>query len=365
MIMSFEIEIYNQYGLDEKKKYNLCPVCSHTRRPKNQKQRCLMTNWERGLATCQHCHTVLQLHKYKGVKNDFLYYVPEPNVKPQGSFHPIEFLDEVVSKYIQDESYFSKYLERFFSREQIFEAEQKLLIFSTNDFYQKSICYPYINENEKITGIKVMAYNPYGNRLKNKRGNGIVNWMHSIYKIKDWVNDFCFFGLEQISKRSERVVHIFESEKTAFVMTIVKPELICMATGGLTVLTKKKLEPLRNYKIVLHPDKGDAFIIWSQYANHWKEFDIIVSRITEDNPRVPDKGDIADYFLHESKLIIAPPSVPPPQDWQQMEDCYLSEGSREVFRIVQERKSQKLELIDNRFKKFNHDNRHRMQDNRD
>lgn len=307
MVMNFEIETYNQYQLEENKKYNLCPICSHTRSPKNQKQRCLITNWERGLATCQHCSTVLQLHKFKGVKSDFLYYVPEPKKpKPEGSFHSMEFLDEAVSKYIQDNNNFSKYLEGFFTRKQIFDAEQKLMIFSTNDFYQKSICYPYINEKEQITGIKIMAYDENGNRKRNKEGNGIVNWMHSIHKIENWTNDFCLFGLHQINERSEKSVHIVESEKTAFVMTIVKPELIWLASGGLTMLNKDKLESLRNYKIILHPDKGKAFSIWNQCANEWKEFNITVSRITEDNPEIPDKGDFADYYLQErlKKTII-------------------------------------------------------------
>jgi len=295
--MQFEIETYNQFNLEEKK-YNLCPKCSHTRSPKNQKQRCLMTNWERGLATCQHCGTVIQLHKFKGVTNDFMYYLPEEKKpKPEGSLHSIEFLDEVFTKNIKEKNNFSKYLENFFTRNQIFDAQQKFLIFSTNDFYQKSICYPYINEKEEITGIKVMAYNENGNRRKNKEGNGLVNWMHSIHKIENWTNDFCLFGLHQIIERDERSIHIVESEKTAFVMSIVKPEFIWIASGGLTMLNKNKLQPLRDLKIVLHPDRGKAFSTWSQYANDWNGLNIKVSRITEDNPEIPDNGDLADYYL--------------------------------------------------------------------
>jgi hypothetical protein len=299
MIMNFEIETYNQYGLDENKKYNLCPICSHTRSRKNQKQRCLMTNWERGLATCQHCGKVLQLHSFKGVKKDFIYYVPEPK-KPEleGSFHSMEFLDKVTFMH-HDESNFSKFLEGYFSRKQIFDAEQKLMIFSTNDYYQNSICYPYINEKEKITGIKVMAYDENGNRRRNKDEKGIVNWMHSIYKIENWINDFCLFGLHQIIERNEKSVHIVESEKTAFIMTIVKPEFIWLASGGLTMLNKDKLKPLKDLKIILHPDKGKAFKVWNQYENDWNEFDIKVSRITEDNPSIFDNGDLADYYLQE------------------------------------------------------------------
>lgn len=299
--MNFEIETYNRYKLDENKKYNLCPICSHTRSRKNQQQKCLMTNWERGLATCQHCSTVLQLHTFKGVKNDFIYYVPPPRkVKLEGSFHSMEFLDEVFTKYIDDNSNFSTYLEQFFTRKQIFDAELKLMLFSTNDFYNKSICYPYINHKEEITGIKIMAYDKKGSRRRNNEGNGIVNWMHSIHKIENWTNDFCLFGLHQISERREKAVQIVESEKTAFIMTIVKPEFIWLASGGLRYLNKHKLEPLKDYKIILHPDKGSAFKDWSQYANDWNEFNIAVSRITEDNPNITDKGDLADYYLNQN-----------------------------------------------------------------
>ncbi len=303
MIMNFEIENYNQYKLDENKKYNLCPICSHTRSTSNQKQRCLMADWERGLATCQHCTSIIQLHTYKGIKNDFMYYVPEPKkMKADGSFHTMEFLDKVIFEH-NDKSNFSEYLECYFTRKQIFDAEQKLMIFSTNDFYNKSICYPYINQKEEVTGIKVMPYTNQGNRLKNKEGNGIVNWMHSINKIENWTNDFCLFGLHQINDRYEKAIHIVESEKTAFIMTIVKPEFTWLASGGLTFLNKDKLEPLKNLKIILHPDKGKAFSIWNQYANGWNEFKIIVSRITEDNPEIPEKGDLADYYLQEKFKI--------------------------------------------------------------
>tara|TARA_R110002126_G_scaffold25802_1_gene87865 strand:- start:1284 stop:2093 length:810 start_codon:yes stop_codon:yes gene_type:complete len=258
-----------------------------------------MTNWERGLGTCQHCSTVIQLHSFKGTKNDFIYYVPQPQkAKPEGNFHSMEFLDNVTFKY-KDNNNFSAYLETYFTRKQIFEAEQKLMIFSTNDFYNKSICYPYINQKEEVTGIKIMAYDENGNRRRNKEGNGIVNWMHSINKIENWTNDFCLFGLHQINDRNEKSIHIVESEKTAFIMTIVKPEFIWLASGGLTMLNKGKLEPLKDLKIILHPDKGKAFKVWDQYANEWSEYKTIVSRITEDNPEIQDKGDLADYYLQE------------------------------------------------------------------
>ena len=114
---------------------------------------------------------------------------------------------------------------------------------------------------------------------------------------KNWTNDFCLFGLHQIKERSEKSVHIVESEKTAFIMTIEKPEFIWLASGGLTFLNRDKLEPLKDLKIILHPDRGKSFEIWSNYAKQWNDLNIVVSNITEENPYISDKGDLADYYL--------------------------------------------------------------------
>ena len=35
-INGFLIDKFNQYGLEEGKKQGICPICSHTRKPKNQ-----------------------------------------------------------------------------------------------------------------------------------------------------------------------------------------------------------------------------------------------------------------------------------------------------------------------------------------
>jgi len=79
--MNFEIEIKNQYNLPEKAKYSTCPKCSDHRKPSNQKQKCLMLDWERGLGTCQHCGEVLQLHTYKRKEAPQKEYArPEPPV---------------------------------------------------------------------------------------------------------------------------------------------------------------------------------------------------------------------------------------------------------------------------------------------
>ena len=64
-INGFLIDEFNQYKLEEGKKQGICPLCSHTRKPKNQKAKCASYDWERGLGTCHNCNTSFQLHTYQ------------------------------------------------------------------------------------------------------------------------------------------------------------------------------------------------------------------------------------------------------------------------------------------------------------
>ena len=80
-INGFVIDEFNTHKLEEGKKQGVCPVCSHTRKPKNQKAKCASYDWERGLGTCHNCNTSFQLHTYqrKG-KAEKVYIKPAPVV---------------------------------------------------------------------------------------------------------------------------------------------------------------------------------------------------------------------------------------------------------------------------------------------
>jgi twinkle protein len=64
-INGFLIDEFNQHKLEEGKKQGICPLCSHARKPKNQKAKCASYDWERGLGTCHNCNTSFQLHSYQ------------------------------------------------------------------------------------------------------------------------------------------------------------------------------------------------------------------------------------------------------------------------------------------------------------
>ncbi len=64
-INGFLIDKFNQHNLEVGKTQGICPNCSHTRKPKNQKLKCASYDWERGLGTCHNCNTSFQLHTYQ------------------------------------------------------------------------------------------------------------------------------------------------------------------------------------------------------------------------------------------------------------------------------------------------------------
>ena len=64
-INGFVIDKFNQYDLKENATQGICPLCSHTRKPKNQKAQCASYDWERGLGTCHNCNKTFQIHTYQ------------------------------------------------------------------------------------------------------------------------------------------------------------------------------------------------------------------------------------------------------------------------------------------------------------
>ena len=98
-INGFLIDEFNQYRLEEGKKQGICPLCSHDRKPKNQKAKCASYDWERGLGTCHNCNTSFQLHTYQRKGASEKEYV-RPVGPPSDTEYP-EFLSDKVIEWFK------------------------------------------------------------------------------------------------------------------------------------------------------------------------------------------------------------------------------------------------------------------------
>ena len=98
-INGFVIDQFNQHGLKEGATQGICPLCSHTRKPKNQKLQCASYDWERGLGTCHNCNTTFQLHTYqrKGA-SEKVYVRPDVKYKQTGTKVEEWFKSRGISK---------------------------------------------------------------------------------------------------------------------------------------------------------------------------------------------------------------------------------------------------------------------------
>jgi twinkle protein len=98
-INGFLVDKFNQYDLKEGATQGICPLCSHTRKPKNQKLQCASYDWERGLGTCHNCDTTFQLHTYqrKGA-SEKVYVRPDVKYKQTGTKVEEWFKSRGISK---------------------------------------------------------------------------------------------------------------------------------------------------------------------------------------------------------------------------------------------------------------------------
>jgi len=105
-INGFAIDEFNVHKLEEGKKQGTCPVCSHNRKPKNQKAKCASYDWDRGLGTCHNCDTSFQLHTYKRKgEAEKVYIKPEQPVAIQSVGTKVEewFKTRGISKQTLDD----------------------------------------------------------------------------------------------------------------------------------------------------------------------------------------------------------------------------------------------------------------------
>ena len=101
-INGFQIDVYNQHKLEEKTQ-GICPLCSHDRKPKNQKAKCASYDWDRGIGTCHNCNKPFQLHTFKRKgKAEREYVMPEVKHKPVESKIVDWFKERGISKQTLD-----------------------------------------------------------------------------------------------------------------------------------------------------------------------------------------------------------------------------------------------------------------------
>lgn len=281
--------------------------------------------------------------------NNFIGY---PKKAVTQNFENASYIDTTVFKESLQE-YDKNNLIDFFVGKFGVETTTKVIesyFIGTSKHWNGSTIFWQIDLTGKIRTGKIMLYSTEtGKRIKEPFN--YIQWVHSILKIDRYELKQCLFG-EHLLKDKSRTVAIVESEKTAIICSLYFPCFIWLAVGSLTNLNKSKCEVLTGRNVVLFPDLN-CFDKWTAKArelNHiacFKVSDLLERKATEEQRK---QGlDIADYLLNfECKDFIEPQQMQLCEstinDYPLKNKCKYSEGSLEVYRIMQERKTRTLEL---------------------
>lgn len=170
-----------------------------------------------------------------------------------------------------------------------------------------------IDDKQRVRTGKMMKYKSDGHRYKKGETYCAADWVHSrLFKSQDlpqfdiFKQDMkqCLFGQHLMNAWPNATINIVESEKTALIMAIAYPnrhENIWMACGGLTNISRERLQPLIDLgrRIQLFPDK-DGIKAWKDKATEIMYDNLGFNTDFLDNYWKPcdgEKADVADIVL--------------------------------------------------------------------
>lgn len=281
-----------QYSLDKSSKKFLCPNChkkSFVRYIDNERNNYVEENFGR-------CDRETNCKYHLAPKqNCTISTIPAAPLKIKGSTLPHALLELCKKNF--EQNHFVQFLRMHFSDAEINLVIQKYFIGSSHHWKGATVFWQ-INDKNEIRAGKVMLYDSIsGSRIKKPFPH--ITWVHKILKIEPYNLQQCLFGLHL--KNSCKTIAILESEKSAIMMSLLLPKYSWMATGSKANLKKELLLPIREFNIVVYPDKSE-FEDWHKITIVLQKegFRIRCSRFIEDL-NVPVGTDLADLYLTARK----------------------------------------------------------------
>jgi hypothetical protein len=189
-----------------------------------------------------------------------------------------------------EQNNFVQFLNSLFPIEAINMAINNYKI-GTSNLWNGATVFWQIDENNNVRHGKVILYDPKtGKKIK-------FNSIRNMLKLDDFNLKQCLFGLHLINRKEHKTIALVESEKTAILMSMFKPQFVWLATGGLSEFKDEKLSPIKHKKIVAFPDKG-KYYNWLRVSERLNKygFSITVNDWLE-NTSFPQETDLADVLL--------------------------------------------------------------------
>jgi hypothetical protein len=287
-----------KYQLDRSSKKFICPRC-------NKKTFVKYTDTETGkylsetIGRCDSESSCAYFNKPAGENKKTFQIIDMP--KPLPSYHKYDLV--IQSKRNYNRNNFIRFLKTIFLDIEVSKAIRKYCI-GTSNRWEGAAVFWQIDNLQRVHAGKILQYNVVnGKRVKEKDGKGLIDWVHSTLKRKNVLKEFqlyqCLFGLHLITDGDTKTIGIVESEKTAIIMSLFKPNYIWLATGSKQGFKFDMLQPIKPYKVIAFPDKSE----YNDWLSKAKElngfgFDITVNDWLE--LTTYEAGtDLADVYIIE------------------------------------------------------------------
>ena len=152
----------------------------------------------------------------------------------------------------------------------------------------------YRDEKGRFCQGKMMWYKENGHR------NGFVSTISSDMAKRGKFPENaqmqrCLFGTHLLGKYQDKAVALVEGEKTAVVMSMLKPNFVWLATGGCGNLNKEVTLPLIGRRVVVIPDSGCL----EKWKKDMAETNGINYSFYEELEAYPPNTDILDILIAE------------------------------------------------------------------
>jgi hypothetical protein len=235
----------------------------------------------------------------------------EPPKKVKPTFHSRKLLESTLGRH--DQNPFVRFLFNLFPdrREKVIAAVDRYKV----GLYSGLTCFWQIDINGHIRKGKLMRYSPATGKRQpvyewtDEDGSQVelpIYWVHRKLQKKGEIPESaefhgCFFG-EHLLADATQEIGIVESEKTAIICSIYRPEKIWIAVGAQRHITNGKIRVLRGRSVTLYPDT-DSFELWrAKLAVLRLQFgvDAKISRFLEENVAAEQKADgydLADFVI--------------------------------------------------------------------
>lgn len=229
-----------------------------------------------------------------------------PISRPAIVYTPIyNFISPDVIKRLQGQrNTFVDFLHTLFDSPKVAAAVERYCI--GGDSSGRTI-FPNIDQEGRCVGGVVIPYLPNGHRDKSKGASNIHAELRRKDKTLPTQGDQVLFGSHLLRHYPAASVGVVESQKSAVILSIIYPDVVWLATAGMTNFNERLLAPIYDRNVVCYPDVNGVKV-WTERAKDLPFKNIRVSdwwRYAQD-----DKEDITDVVIRAIQQEKTPYSIP-------------------------------------------------------